>query len=181
MNPIALNPGLPNSLAASLGRMIARHAYLEFVLASSLHRIIGVDYAVGRVAVVNPRGGDILDRMQELAEIYGLAVHPFPWKEFRKTLTDLKTWRDIYAHSPWVYNKQARRYWLYITTGSRVEKPGGPSLKRKIYPEGKPIAVSDLTAFRKEIEKAIRQAHVLDRFFRLSLQVRARASPGKLP
>lgn len=174
--PIRLNPGLPTPLAASLGRMIARHSYLELTLATALYRLAGVSHKVGRVAIANPRGSDILNRMLELAEIFELKLHPFPWNQYKSTLDDLKKRRDIFAHSAWVYNRQVRRYFLYVTSGKSQPKEGAPGRSRKIHPEGVPASIADLRTLRKEIEKAIGEAETLDRFVQLSLQVRAHSA-----
>ena len=174
-----LAKGLPRDLAASLGRMIARSSLLEIRLAQTLYRLAGVDERVGRITIGNPRGSDILSRMLELAQIRGLNLSPFPWPEYKKTLDDLKTRRDIFAHSPWIYNSTADRYVLFVTAGKWPKNSATPSLSRRILPEGKEVTAKDLRFLRAEIDKAIIQAESLDRFVQLSLQAGDGASTRK--
>lgn len=167
-----LATGLPTPVAAALGRMIARHSLLELHLSLTLYRLAGVDHMVGRVALGNPRGSDILDRMQELAEIRKATryLSAFPWSKFKTTLTDLKKRRDWFAHGAIAYNANTKRHVLFVTTGKWEIAPNTP-VSRKIYPEGKPMTVVELRALRAEIEAAIKEALTLDRLIQLALQV----------
>jgi hypothetical protein len=117
--------------------------------------------------------------MLELAEVQRLDLSPFPWTKFKQQLDDLKKRRDWFAHGPWAYNANTKQYVLFVTSGKWTKSSNAPSRSRKIFPEGMTITVSDLRALRAEIETAIEQAMVLDRFVRISLQTREHASPRK--
>ena len=152
--PIKLNLGLSTSFAAALGRVIARHSFLELILAHSLYRILGLDDAVGRIVIGGPRNSEILDRMLQLAKAEGLEFQPFPWNEFKTALDALKRDRDLFAHSSWIYHTKARRYFLYVTRGKTQLKCDVPSNDRCLFPEGcpqasRPYAASEKTSKRR--------------------------------
>jgi len=163
--------GLPRDLAVSLGRMISRHSLLEAKLANCLYRLARVDFKIGRVVIGNPRGGDILDRMLELAQILKLDLSPFPWAKYRKTLDDLKSRRDIFAHSVWMVDPEKMRYMVIVTKGSWPKEPHHQKMSKKIYPEPRYVTASDLRLLRSEIETAIGEVEALDRFVGISLQI----------
>jgi hypothetical protein len=151
--------------------MISHHSLLEAKLANCLYRLARVDFKIGRVVIGNPRGGDILDRMQELAQILGLNLSPFPWTKYRVTLEDLKSRRDIFAHSVWMINPDTKQYMVIVTKGSWPKMPFKQKVSKKIYPEPRYVTASDLRLLRSAIEKAIREVETLDRFVSISLQV----------
>jgi hypothetical protein len=157
--------------------MIASHSLLELNLAIVLYKLAGVDQRIGRVALGNPRGSQMLERMLELAEIAELDLAPFPWAAYKTTLDDLKKRRDLFAHSPWVYNSNIGAYMIFATSGKWPQGTTPPSRNRRIFPEGMMITAHHLRGLRGEIEKAIEEAERLDRFVQISLQVRASASP----
>jgi hypothetical protein len=171
--------GLPRDLAASLGRMIARHSLLEDKLAKSLYRLAGVNFKIGRIALANPRGSEILDRMQETSQVTNVNywMSKFPWNTFKKTLDDLKTKRDTFAHSVWLVDSDTKKYTLIVTKGKWPALPNKPGMSKRIYPEPRPVTPSDLRFLRSEIEKAIKEAETLDRLIQISLQLHDHASP----
>lgn len=153
--------------------MIFRHSLLEARLANCLYRLARVEFKIGRVVIANPRGGDILDRMLELAQINKLDLSPFPWASYKKVLEDLKSRRDIFAHSVWMVDPDTRRYMVIVTKGSWPKEPHKQKMSKKIYPEPRSVTASDLRLLRSEIEKAILEVETLDRFVDISLQVYA--------
>jgi hypothetical protein len=173
--------GLPRDLAASLGRMIASHSLLEDKLAKCLYRMAGVNLKIGRIAFANPRGSDILDRIQEVSQVTGADhwISAFPWNKFKKTLDDLKTDRDIFAHSVWLVDAATKKYTLVVTKGKWAALPNKRGMSKKIHPEPREVTASDLRSLRREIEKAIEEARTLDRLIQLATQFLGNASPRK--
>ena len=160
--------------------MISCHSLLELNLALSLYRLAGVGQQVGRVALGNPRGSDVLERMLQLAEIRGLDLSPFPWSKFKSTLDTLKTKRDLFAHSPWAYNANTKQYIVFATSGHWPRIAGAPKRSRRIYPEGMAVTARDLRELRSDIESAIKESEELDRFVQISVQMleAAGGAPG---
>lgn len=165
--------GLPSDIAASLGRMISRFSLLEAILARILYQLVGVDPKRGRVAVGAPRVGDYPKRMQQLAEVIGIDLSPFPWNAYKKTLDNLKEQRDVFAHSVWLVDVETKKYLIQDTSGNWPAPPNTKPLSRKIVPEGRNVTPSDLRKLRADVDKAIQEAKALARFVRYSLQVHA--------
>jgi hypothetical protein len=163
--------------------MIARHSLLEDKLTKCLYRISGVSFKIGRVAFANPRGSDILDRIQEVSQVIGADhwISKFPWNKFKKTLDDLKTDRDIFAHSVWLVDADTKKYTLVVTKGKWAALPNRRGMSKKIYPEPRSVTASDLRVLRSEIEKAIEEAQTLDRLIDIAVQLLGHASPRKSP
>jgi hypothetical protein len=176
-----LATGLPTPVAAALGRMIARHSLLELHLSLTLYRLAGVEGTVGRVALGNPRGSDILDRMLDLAEIrqFTKFLSALPWPKFKATLAGLKKRRDWFAHGAIAYNANTKTHILWVNSGKWEIAPK-TSVSRKIYPEGKTMTVVELRALRAEIEAAIKEALTLDRMVQMAFQIAPYAKGGML-
>jgi hypothetical protein len=163
---------LPDVIAGALGRCIASHSLLETTLSLTLYALVEVNPKVGRIAVGNPRTAQLLDRMQQVIEARGLQLPDVPWKEFRKTLDDLKTRRDLFAHSPWGMDSDAK-FVLFVTSGSGQLD----GRNRRLYPEGLLVTPSMLVGLHGDIGKAIAQAQELDRLVRTALHEHASSSP----
>jgi hypothetical protein len=174
--------GLPADLAASLGRMIARHSLLENKLATCLYRAARVGAKIGRVAFANPRGSDILERIREVSQVTNLEhwMSKFPWGAFKKTLDDLKTRRDLIAHGVWLRDADTKKYSVIVTGGKwPAATPNARGMSRRIYPELRLVTPSDLRTLRSDIDKAIEEALTLDRLIQIAVQVHEHASSKK--
>ena len=163
--------GLPSPIAASLGRMIARWSYLEWLLAQILYQMCGVGPKIGRVAMPPPRASDYPARLQQVAAILKLDLSPFPWASYEKTLRELKEERDRFAHSIWLKDRREKEYRIQDVRGSWQPDPTMPSVSKRIMPYGRAVTSGDLNAIRRKIERAIRDARTLSRFVSISLQV----------
>lgn len=175
--------GLPNDIAASLGRMISRFSLLEIILSRIMYDLAGVGPKVGRVAMGAPRVGDYPRRMQQLAEILDIDLSPFPWNEYKKTLENLKVERDVFAHSVWLVNLETGKHIIQETSGVwPASPPNTKPLSKKIMPQGRVVTPDDLRKLRKDIDMAIEQARSLRRFVAMMLQtyVETRRAPQEL-
>lgn len=162
--------GLPNDIAASLGRMISRFSLLEIILSRVMYDLAGVGPKVGRVSMGAPRVGDYPRRMQQLAEILDIDLSPFPWNEYKKTLENLKAERDVFAHSVWLINIETGKHIIQDTSGVWPAAPNTKPLSKKIMPQGRVVTPDDLRKLRKDIDMAIEQARSLRRFVAMMLQ-----------
>lgn len=179
---MTLTHRISEPVAAALGRMIATHSYLEFQLSSCLYKLAGVSHQIGRIAIANPRGKEILERMQQLCDAKGFDTSAFPWGTFKNTLEELKAKRDQFAHSPWLYNKNVRKYILVLTSGNRPKIPASKeSTSRKVRPEGVAIIASDVRSLRVKIETAIAQTIFLDLMIQSRLIDPKSTWPNRLP
>lgn len=168
---------LPDVIAGALGRCIASHSLLEITLSLTLYALVGVNPKVGRITVGNPRTDQLLDRMRQVIEAGGLQLPDFPWKEFRKTLDDLKTRRDLFAHSPWGWDSDNNVHVLFVTSGTGQPAPDGRPTNRRLYPEGLVVTPPLLVDLHGDIGKAIERAQELDRLVRTLLREHASSSP----
>lgn len=165
--------GLPSPIAASLGRLIARWSYLEWLLAQVLYQMCGVGPKIGRVAMPPPRASDYPARLQQVASILKLDLSPFPWSAYEKTLRELKEERDRFAHSIWLKDRGEKAYRIQDVRGSWQPDPTMPSVSKRIMPHGRTVTSAELNAIRRRIEGAIKNARELSRFVSISLQVAA--------
>jgi hypothetical protein len=63
---------LPNALAAAIGQIVARHAYLEWVLGQVMYSLMEISIKQGRVILKYPRPGQYVAAIRDLFDFHGI-------------------------------------------------------------------------------------------------------------
>src|SRR6476659_7754112 len=89
---------LPEATAAAVGRMIARHSYLEWILGQVLYSLLEISIKQGRKVVQRPTPRAYVAAVQGLLAFHQLETK-FDFADFARRLERADRARDALAHS----------------------------------------------------------------------------------
>ena len=151
---------LPAALAESIGRCIARHSYLEWLLGQVLYSLLEISIKQGRKIVQRP------DPRQYVAAVEGLfAFHKidtgFNFDDFAKRLDRADRARDALAHSVYMRDTNARGTKIHLVRGSWALPADVETVSRDEWPDTPVLDRGLLASLRDDIEDAVRRAQKL--------------------
>lgn len=164
--PITID--LPSSLFRQIGRVVAAHALVEWILNRIVYRLLRLKPVEGRIAVRDPRTTDRLDMITDLLTLNNIAVQT-DTKTLREVLDKCYRERDELAHGVWVIDREAGKLFLRLS-GGKWQPPGmNKAVKRRIDLEAREYTSDDaketyrlihgaleaLSAFEDEIAGAL--------------------------
>lgn len=168
--------GLPQNIAASLGRIVALWSQEEHILRNILANAAGTSIKAVRISFKEPGTEAFANTVRDLLMIENIEITGTGLNDVAKALKDAKERRDILVHSQWGYDlgilgvQCVRGSW---DIGHLVKKP--PRIAKKVLPEFLPVDSVYLSDTRRMIQKCIRMTRQLDRrvaAIRRSLQQR---------
>lgn len=150
-----LRQPLPSALAAPIGVILARHAYLDWVLGQVMYSLMEISIKQGRVILKLPRPRQYIAAVRDLLAFHGLqAVYDFDRLERR--LEAAESVRALLTRSAYMRDSSAR--------GMRVQLARAlwdPGPRGEHQPESQVLDRAFLRKRRKEVEDAIRSAEQL--------------------
>jgi hypothetical protein len=128
--PITLD--LPSCLYREIGRVMAAHAAIEWVLNRIAFQLLRLKPVEGRIAVREPRTTDRLEMITDLLGINKIKVAT-DTKTLKAALEKACQERDALAHGIWVIDRKAGKLFLRLS-GGKWQPPGvvNKSVKRRI-------------------------------------------------
>jgi hypothetical protein len=159
--PNTLARGLPSNVAASIGRTIARHAYLDWVLASIIHNLLGISIKQGRVAVRLPMARTYVTMVKDLMTFLGISV-TVNLNSLYKSLEKADGARNSLAHSIFMRD-EAKKLKIQLVRGSWEFGQEYETVKRVLMPEGRDVTREFLKQQRAHVESALSIALQLHR------------------
>ncbi len=189
MATLPIAKGLPTNYAASIGRIISRFSYAEWLISYITYKLLNIGPKHGRVAVRTPRVEDGITMIEQLMYLDKIHVST-NIKALKKALTDIENERDMLAHGVWIRHPGFRTWHIQVTKGNWKPDPLSPKVSRRIKPEGREIKMAYLKDLRARLETAIKElrelAHQIDVVLKSSsqrsqkLQVLGQLFPGLL-
>ena len=151
---------LPALVAESIGRTIARHSYLEWVLGQVLYSLLEISIKQGRKVVRRP------DPTQYVAAVQGLyAFHKldsnFQFNELCKRVEAADRARDALAHSVYMQDVNTRGAKVHLVRGSWANGGDPEVVSRDAWPETPVLNRTFLNQMRDIVEAAVKQAEAL--------------------
>jgi hypothetical protein len=165
-----LTKALPVEIAAAVGTIVQRHAYLDWLLGQVMYDLMEISIKQGRVIMKLPRPRVYATAVRELFEFHGLE----PRYDF-----------DAFVHALELADCAAREVTrsIYMHDGKQVfvaRSPWDPGPGGEVQPESQRVDARFLAAKKKEVEDAVKAAEKLraltDKMLRESHRKRAR--PG---
>lgn len=161
---------LPAEIAAAVGHIVQRHAYLDWLLGQVMYDLMEISIKQGRVIMKLPRPRVYATAVRELFEFHGLDTrYDFEVLVRALELADCaarEVTRSIYMHDGDA---------VFVVRSPWDPGPGGD-----VQPESQRVDARFLAAKRKEVEDAVKAAEklraVTDKMLRDSH--RKRAKPG---
>lgn len=166
MAPIAKS--LKGSIAASIGRTIVRHSFLEWLQARIIHRLLEISVKQGRLAVKVPRPQAYPDLINHLLQFQGVTID-YPFNRLGNKLDRAERARNALAHS--IFIKEGNNLKIQLVTGSWEDFPQDViPVKRALTPQSVLVDRTYLNKQRRLVEDAIKEIinlqktvfHVLD-------------------
>ena len=151
---------LKASVAASIGRTIARYTYLESILASIIHRLLEISIKQGRVSIRLPRASEYPKLVKTLLQYHKLYAD-FQYAQLGKKLEGADAARNILAHS--LYLKDGNVIKVQIVRGSWEFEQDVESVSKALQPDSPIVDRAFLSGQRAKVEEAIRWANQLHR------------------
>ena len=151
---------LPALVAESIGRTIARHSYLEWVLGQVLYSLLEISIKQGRKVVRRP------DPTQYVAAVQGLyAFHKldsnFQFNELCRRVEAADRARDALAHSVYMQDVNTRGAKVHLVRGSWANGSDPDVVSRDGWPETPVLDRTFLNKMRDVVEAAVKQAEAL--------------------
>ncbi|HYC36400.1 MAG TPA: hypothetical protein VEC19_08250 [Usitatibacter sp.] len=151
---------LPPAVAEGVGRIIARHSYLEWVLGQVLYSLLEISIKQGRKVVQRP------DPRQYVAAVEGLfAFHRietrFDFAALGRRIEAADGVRDALAHSVFMRDVNARAARVHLVRGSWAIGIADESVRRDTWPDAPVVDAALLTEMRDRVERAVAGAEKL--------------------
>ena len=150
---------LPPSVAASIGRTLVRHTYLESLLLKTINNLLEISIKQGRLAVKLPPVKAYPKLIESLLQFHGLYGNAIKFKKIGLVLDVADRARNILAHS--IILKEKGRLHIQIVRGSWELDQEAFSVNRALQPETPLLDRAFLTARRAEVERGITAARGL--------------------
>lgn len=151
---------LKSSIAASIGRTVTRHSYLEWVQAKIIHKLMEISIKQGRLAVRVPPPGKYGDLVQNLLEFQKITID-FSFNQLGRKLERADRARNALAHS--VYIKDGDKTYIQLVTGAWEFPQDVLPVKRALVPETPLVNRAFLDKQRKAVEAALKAVLELQR------------------
>jgi hypothetical protein len=154
MATLPIAKGLPTNYAASIGRIISRFSYAEWLVLYIVCKLLQIGPKHGRVAVRTPRVEDGITMIEQLMSLDKITVS-LNTNTLKTSLKYIENERDMLAHGVWMRHPGFRTWHIQVTKGNWKPDPLSPKVSRRIKPEGREIKMAYLKDLRKKLETAI--------------------------
>ena len=159
----ALEPStdlLPASVAESVGRTIARHSYLEWVLGQVLYSLLEISIKQGRKVVQRPAPRAYVSAVQGLFAFHKLETS-FDFADLVRRLERADRARDALATSVYMRDVNSRALKLHLVRGSWAVDDDADVSSRDGWPDTPVLDRKTLGRLRKDVEDAVARAEKL--------------------
>lgn len=151
---------LPASIAENVGRVIARHSYLEWVMGQVLYSLLEISIKQGRKVVRRPEPRQYVAAVQGLFAFHELETG-YDFVALGRRIEAADRARDALAHSVYMRDVNVRGDRVHLVRGSWALDHPDESVSRDIWPEAPVVDRTLLTRLRRDVEDAIKAAEGL--------------------
>jgi hypothetical protein len=150
-----LTRSLPAGIAGAIGQVIARQAYLEWLLGQVMYSLMEISIKQGRVILKLPRPRQYIAAVQDLFEFHGVQAE-YNFEQLARRLEAAERVRALLTRSTYMREIGARGPRVHLARALWDPGPGGET-----QPESQLVDRAFLAARRKEVEAAIASAEKL--------------------
>ena len=151
---------LPPGIAASIGRMIARHSYLDWMLANVLYALLSISIKQGRVAVRIPPPRLYITTVFDLLAYQRLHL-AFNLAALERKLVAADQARNMLGHSVFARDERSGKLFVYLVSGTWDVAQALEAGRRGLMSEKIEVTRAFLAGKRAAIEDAIKAARQL--------------------
>jgi hypothetical protein len=154
---------LPTAIAETIGRCIARHSYLEWLLGQVLYSLLEISIKQGRMVVRRPEPRQYVAAVQGLFAFHKLETL-FAFDDFARALDRADRARDALVHSVFMRDSNSRSLKVHLVRGSwalRVDPEDFDIDRRDQWNDAPVLDRALLSRLRDDIEDAVKRAEKL--------------------
>jgi hypothetical protein len=145
---------LPPGLAATVGRIIARHSYLDWLLANILYALLSIPIKQGRVAIKIPPPPLYVRTVSDLLAFLRLHL-AFNLEALERKLVAAEQARNILCHSVFTRDARSGKIHIELVSGAWDEAEDVEAARKNIRSESLAVTRAFLAGKRAAIEDAI--------------------------
>jgi hypothetical protein len=172
--PITLD--LPSSLYREIGKVIAAHAAVEWMLVRIVYQLLGLRPVEGRIAIRQPRTTNCLDMITDLLTLNKIIVST-DVKALKTALDQSECDRDALAHGIWMKDRSTGQLFLRLSSGNWQPPGSHKKSKRRIDLEAREYDFRDAKEVHRLIEGIIEALDLLQKEIVSALKSSPRKSP----
>ena len=146
---------LPPSMAAAVGRAIARHSYLDWLLANILYALLSIPIRQGRVAVKIPPPPLYITTVADLLAYLRLHMD-FNLEALQRKLVAADQARNILSHSVFTRDARSGKIHIELVSGAWDEAQDVEAARKDFRSGSVEVTRAFLAAKRAAIEDAIK-------------------------
>lgn len=151
---------LAADLAASLGRIVARHSYLEWIRGQVLYSLMEISIKQGRAVVQRPSPREFVAAVQGLHAFHKLDS-TFDFEKLARALERADAARDALVGSVYMADGDGKRSPVFMVRGPWALGQDLETVRRDAWPETPALDERLLGKLRADVEAAIRRAEKL--------------------
>jgi hypothetical protein len=150
---------LPVAIAAAVGHAIARHSYLDWMLANILYALLSIPIKQGRVAVKIPPPPLYITTVADLLAFLRLYLD-FNLGALERKLIAADQARNLLCHSVFTQDARSGKIHIQLVSGSWDEGQDLEAVRKNIRSESVAVTRAFLAEKRAAIEDAIAATRV---------------------
>jgi hypothetical protein len=151
---------LPEAIASSIGRMIARHSYMEWLLGQVMYSLLEISIKQGRAVVQRPQPRQYAASIQGLCAFQKIDCK-FDFEDLTKRVEAADRVRDALVHSVYMRDVNVRGDRIHLVHGSWARPAEMDVIRTGEWPDTPVLDRAYLAAIRKVIEDAVKRAEAL--------------------
>jgi hypothetical protein len=153
---------LPEQVAASIGRTIARHSYLEWVLGQVLYSLLEISIKQGRAVVQRPQPRQYAASIQGLCAFQKIECD-FDFDELNARVEAADRARDMLVHSVYMRDINVRGERIHLVHGSWARPQDAEIIRTGEWPDTPVLDRAFLAKLRKDVDDAVKRAESLQK------------------
>ena len=147
---VPLDKGLPADVAAAIGAIVARHAYLDWLLGQVMYSLMEISIKQGRVIMKLPRPRVYVAAVKELLEFHEIETK-YDFEDLAKRLEKADRARRELTRSVYMRDTDSRELRILLARSHWDPGPGG-----ELQPELEELDRTLLTQKRKVVDEAVK-------------------------
>ena len=151
---------LPAHIAESIGRTIARHSYMEWVLGQVLYSLLEISIKQGRKIMQRPEPRQYVAAVEGLLAFHKLET-AFNFAELDRRIQAADRARDALAHSVYMHDVNGPAGRVHLVRGSWALSHADDTVSKDRWPDAPVIDRALLHSLREDVEAAVKRAEKL--------------------
>jgi len=153
---------LPEAIAAAVGRMIARHSYMEWLLGQVMYSLLEISIKQGRAVVQRPQPKQYVASIQGLCAFQKIDCK-FDFDDLTQRVEAADRVRDALVHSVYMRDVNVRGDRIHLVHGSWARAQDAEVIRTGEWPETPVLDRTFLARLRKDVDDAVKCAQGLQK------------------